>query len=386
MIQETRILLSNYKEFTREELVDVSGIYCFYNIINDKVYIGQANNIGCRIQCHLANLNDGLYFHNAIKKYGYKNFKIFLLERFLYIDKDAQNKSEVYFISKFKSKEPEYGYNLTEGGEGHLGVKITEETKLKLKASHKCPCYGYNYITKEYFEAEDAKLMTEQLIEKGFTELKYWNVKNTANGGQAYTGDFLFARNLEDLQNKILNFSPPFTQKVFLYNYKQGGEIMEFDSPAESDSYIRECGYNISSGHSSTAISKNNRRIKDFLIANSKTALLELIKNNPFILYFYNIEHRFILTFESSAQALKILKNLGFQIKDSSLSKCKLGTQKQTAGFIVGRSKEELLKRIEYYTQETIQTTINYIKEYNLQDTQDTLNWMDELNKLSVTF
>ena len=386
MIEESQQLLIPYKEYKREELVDIPGIYCFYNTINGKVYIGQANNIGWRIQCHLANLDDGLYFHNALKKYGYDNFKLYLLERFLYINKDEQNKSEIYFVSKFKSDNPKFGYNLTRGGEGHLGIPLTEEVKLKIKERHKCPCFGYNYVSKEYFEADDAKIMTELLNERGFDNIHYANVRNAANGGQSYTDDFLFARSIEDLQNKIKTFTPQTHLKVYLYNYKQHGDIMEFDSPAEVDRYIKSCGYNISNGHSHTALIKNNKRIKDFLIASSKTELLKLIENNPYIIYFYNIENKFILTFESNSQALKVLKSLGFKTNETSLSKCKLGTQRQTAGFIIGRSKEELLKRVENYTKETIQSTINYIKEYNLQDSQDTLNWMDDLNKLSVEF
>ena len=386
MIEESQQLLIPYKEYKREELVDIPGIYCFYNTINGKVYIGQANNIGYRIQCHLANLDDGLYFHNSLKKYGYDNFKLYLLERFLYINKDEQNKSEIYFVSKFKSDNPKFGYNLTKGGEGHLGIPLTEEVKLKIKERHKCPCFGYNYISKEYFEADDAKIMTEILNERGFNNIRYANVRNAANGGQSYTDDFLFARSIEDLQNKIKTFTPQTHLKVYLYNYKQHGDIMEFDSPAEVDRYIKSCGYNISNGHSYTALTKNNKRIKDFLIASSKTELLKLIENNPYIIYFYNIENKFILTFESNSQALKVLKSLGFKTNETSLSKCKLGTQMQTAGFIIGRSKEELLKRVENYTKETIQSTINYIKEYNLQDSQDTLNWMDDLNKLSVEF
>lgn len=386
MINDVQKLLFPYKEYKREELIDISGIYCFYNIINNKVYIGQANNIGWRIQCHLANIDDGLYFHNALKKYGYDNFKIYLLERFLFINKDEQDKSEIYFISKFKSNNSDFGYNLTEGGEGHLGNHLSEENKLRLKEQHKCPCFGYNYITKEYFEADDAKLMTELLNNKGFNNIKYANVRNTANGGQSYTDDFLFARSIENLQNKINTFSPPTHLKTYLYNYKQQGDIMEFNTPAEADRYIINCGYKISIGHSSTALAKKNKRIKDFLIASSRTELLELIRVNPFMIYFYNIEHRFILTFESCVQAVKVLKSMGFNTNESSLSRCKLGTQMQTAGFIVGRSKEELLNRIENYTKETIQSTINYIKEYNLQDSQDTLNWMDDINKLSVEF
>lgn len=379
-------LLNPYKIFKREELVDVSGIYCFRNKVNDKVYIGQSNNIGWRIQHHILNMDDGLYFHNALKKYGYENFDIYLLEQFLYINKEEQNKSEIYFISKFQSTNSQYGYNLTIGGESGR-EHLSEETKKKLKDLHKCPCYGYNYITKKFYEADDAKLMTEQLLNEGFDDLNYYKVKNTANGGQKYTGDFLFSRDISDLQNKILSFTPPSKHKVFLYNYKkEDSEILEFETNKDAYLFLRNEGYDISDSQIPIALEKNNKHIRDYLIASSRTRMLELINIESPYVYFYNIEHKFVLMFESCAEACRVLKSIGYSCNTSSFSKCKLGTQKQANGFIIGRNKQELMDRICYYTKSEVDTVAKLIKEYNLEDSQTTLNWADSLNETSVSF
>ena len=39
---------------------------------------------------------------------------------------------EMYYINKFNSANPNYGYNITLGGGGTFGYKLTEEHKKKL--------------------------------------------------------------------------------------------------------------------------------------------------------------------------------------------------------------------------------------------------------------
>lgn len=55
-----------------------SGVYCIKNILNNKKYIGQSNNLKRRIAEHfrVSNLLNKSIIHNAIKKYTKKNFKV----------------------------------------------------------------------------------------------------------------------------------------------------------------------------------------------------------------------------------------------------------------------------------------------------------------------
>jgi group I intron endonuclease len=109
----------------------VGYVYKTTNLINNKIYICQ----------HLSKVFDSKYLGSgtkikkAIKKYGKENFRKDILE---YCNsKQHMNEREVYWISCFNSRNNNIGYNRTIGGEGVIGVSLTEETRFKLRESHK---------------------------------------------------------------------------------------------------------------------------------------------------------------------------------------------------------------------------------------------------------
>lgn len=75
------------------------------------------------------------HFYNAIKKYGWNNFKHEILENNLSAD-DARKK-EKELISAYKSNLPEHGYNNSEGGDGAVGFHLSEKAKKKLSDGRK---------------------------------------------------------------------------------------------------------------------------------------------------------------------------------------------------------------------------------------------------------
>jgi group I intron endonuclease len=81
------------------------SIYIITNIINDKVYIGKTyNNLETRFREHLrdsrkSNKNSKLY--KAIRKYGFENFEISVLEHNIN-EGDLEN-LEIFYISKYNS-------------------------------------------------------------------------------------------------------------------------------------------------------------------------------------------------------------------------------------------------------------------------------------------
>lgn len=101
------------------------------NLINDKKYIGITQQQPAKrwqngygyIKCPL--------FYNAIKKYGWNNFKHEILFCNL-TKKDACNK-EIELITYYKTNYREYGYNISNGGEcSWLGLHHSEKTKQKM--------------------------------------------------------------------------------------------------------------------------------------------------------------------------------------------------------------------------------------------------------------
>lgn len=65
------------------------------------------------------------YFARAIDKYGWNNFNHIIVFKDI-CEKDAK-RIEVQLIAKYNSNNPLYGYNITAGGDGCVGVKQTRQ-------------------------------------------------------------------------------------------------------------------------------------------------------------------------------------------------------------------------------------------------------------------
>ena len=109
-------------------------VYMHLNKFNLKAYIGiTSQELNKRWKSGWG-YQKNIHFWNAIQKYGWDNFDHIILADGL-TEEDAKNK-EQYFIAKYKSNNREFGYNMTEGGEGTIGYKHTEETKELNRIAH----------------------------------------------------------------------------------------------------------------------------------------------------------------------------------------------------------------------------------------------------------
>ena len=112
-------------------------VYCIKNIINNKEYIGlTTRTLEERWKQHIreSNREGGWEWNtplgNAIKKYGKDSFQVFVLEECS--SKTEMKQKEIWLIRERKSLASETGYNLTLGGDGRLGYKLSKETKRKI--------------------------------------------------------------------------------------------------------------------------------------------------------------------------------------------------------------------------------------------------------------
>lgn len=71
-------------------------------------------------------------FYNAIEKYGWENIKHEIL--FENLTKEEAEQKEIELISKYKSNERNFGYNIDNGG--HIN-RFSEASKKKMSLSHK---------------------------------------------------------------------------------------------------------------------------------------------------------------------------------------------------------------------------------------------------------
>lgn len=105
-------------------------IYKCTNLINNKCYIGQTiRKLNKRINRHIHSKNNS-YFHKALKKYDKDEFKWEILCECE--TKEELDEMEFHYIKQYHTREYEWGYNLTDGGEGSVGYIHTEKTRKKL--------------------------------------------------------------------------------------------------------------------------------------------------------------------------------------------------------------------------------------------------------------
>lgn len=110
--------------------------FCVYTHTSPsgKVYVGITSNIKSRWSSngHYYKTYNSI-FKNAIEKYGWDNFKHeIILED---ISKSEADYTEKYLIRWYKLHK--MSYNITDGGEGKLGIHHSEETKRKISESNK---------------------------------------------------------------------------------------------------------------------------------------------------------------------------------------------------------------------------------------------------------
>ena len=116
----------------------IPGIYMIRNQMNNKVYIGSTNNLQKRFKQYMwATASDSSYTETTrtivseIKQFGWNNFEFIILEAGQScFDEAERGYKEIEYIMKYRAIDPDYGYNLTMGGEsGAFNPKIKEKLK-----------------------------------------------------------------------------------------------------------------------------------------------------------------------------------------------------------------------------------------------------------------
>lgn len=104
-------------------------IYKYTNKINNKVYVGQTRqNLKQRAKKDGKGYKHCIKFYNSIKKYGFNNFDLDILEL---VDSNEADDKEKYYIHKYDSINN--GYNIDFGG--HVEKVRSSETKNKISKS-----------------------------------------------------------------------------------------------------------------------------------------------------------------------------------------------------------------------------------------------------------
>ena len=150
-------------------------VYCHTNKINGKRYIGiTQNKPNRRWQNGYGYKDRNSHFYNAIKKYGWENFEHKILFSNLN-ELEAINK-EKFVIKYYSTYNPNFGYNMTFGGESYKHTeeskKKSSEAKIGLYVGENNPNYGNHALQGENhpFYGKQRNEETKEKISKSLKE------------------------------------------------------------------------------------------------------------------------------------------------------------------------------------------------------------------------
>lgn len=108
-------------------------VYKHTNQINNKCYIGMTRqNPPKKRWKNGTTYKSNKHFTNAINFYGWSNFYHEIL--FDNLTKEEAEQKEIELISYYKSNQPDFGYNIANGG--NCKGTVSAETKKKLSDAH----------------------------------------------------------------------------------------------------------------------------------------------------------------------------------------------------------------------------------------------------------
>lgn len=228
----------------------IIGVYLILNIINNKKYIGSSINIEHRKYEHFLklknNIHNNRYLQRAFNKYGEENFKFIIIE--LVENKDKLLEREQYWMDLYKVSEKEFGYNLVINAGNNLGLKFSQEARLKLSQSHKGLCAGEKHPL--YGKHHSEKTKDKMKISNGGKNNGFYGKKHTEESKQKMSkssqGKNLGEKNpsvklteQKVKEIKLLLKEENFTQKQIADMFNVGKTVINYIKKGKTWSYVK---------------------------------------------------------------------------------------------------------------------------------------------------
>ena len=216
----------------------IGHIYCVTCLPTGKLYFGQTvMSIERRFGKHISKAlrNPQCKLHRAIRKYGVENFTV---EEVMWVEAPTKQALkakldflEIHFIQKFDTRRN--GYNETDGGEGSLGIQLSNETKRKISeknsgVNHYCFGKHLNSETKKKISSKHkGKKLSEEHRRKLSENHADFRKENHPNWGRKWNAEV----------RKKMSDSHLIKRTLFMCDLN-GRKIKEFSSLTEAADYI----------------------------------------------------------------------------------------------------------------------------------------------------
>lgn len=331
----------------------IYSVYCHINKINSKIYIGITSQHPCEKRWLSGHGYHGsIKFHNAIKKYGWRNFDHLIL--FENLNEDIAKVIEIELINKYDTVNG--GYNITNGGEGRLGImgikspraKVVYQFDLDGNLIKKWDCIndaarylnkpasqihkacktdnnqiGFGYIwsytdVPKNIKIPETRLLSVRQYSPNGTLIKIWDnlysikistnfnidtIKSCCNdvNNHAYNYIWIYQGNENTVNNKIKKYNDvKFGQKIYQYNlqgellniYNNANEIKELYGYTSSS--LSECCNGISRHYKNSIwlyekdIDEINNRVEMLNIKKSAKKVKQLSLSGELLRVFEN--------------------------------------------------------------------------------------------------
>lgn len=185
-------------------------IYC-YTSPSGKKYIGQTRTT----LKHRAGINGKNYqgcsaFNNAIKKYGWENFSVEILEE---VPLDVIDETEINYIFDYNTINPNFGYNI-----------MQERCKYMATLRH-IPVYSYDEFTGEFLESYSSISEAERAM-----NVHAGSIRRTLNQLNHHVKQRVWMTEKFERVEVVPKNVQATSKKVYMYDSKTGQYLQEFDS------------------------------------------------------------------------------------------------------------------------------------------------------------
>lgn len=271
-------------------------LYIHENIYNNKKYIGITSNDPEKRWKNGNGYSYNPYFFNAINKYGWDSFTHNVVLTGMTIEEASKKEQE--YIKLYNTTDDRFGYNLTDGGEGSYGRKVSEETKEKIRNAH----IGKKHTEESKQKISEALIGNKYALGMRHTEETKRLIGEKSKGNQHAKGNHLS----EEARKKIseANKGKPKSEETRkkLSDANKGKVISEETRRKISEKNKGQVSP-MKGKHHSNETKKKMSESKKRYFAEHPEAIENTRKRNIIPVDMYSMDGIFIRSFESIAEA-----------------------------------------------------------------------------------